>query len=40
MSGTITTAEDLSTVLVAADGVFVSPDPDRARALFPGLQGM
>ncbi|MGW1787188.1 PaaI family thioesterase [Streptomyces sp. NPDC002143] len=38
--GTITTAEDLSTVLVAADGVFVSPDPDRARALFPSLQGM
>ncbi|MFF3377467.1 PaaI family thioesterase [Streptomyces sp. NPDC002680] len=39
VSGTITTEEDLSTVLVAADGVFVSPDPDRARALFPGLRG-
>ncbi|MFI6369456.1 PaaI family thioesterase [Streptomyces sp. NPDC050546] len=35
--GVITTEEDHATVLVAADGVFVSPDPDRARALFPSL---
>lgn len=37
--GVITTEEDHSTVLVAADGVFVSPDPERARALFPSLPG-
>ncbi|WP_425248010.1 PaaI family thioesterase [Streptomyces sp. NEAU-NA10] len=37
VGGVITTEDDHSTVLVAADGVFVSPDPDRARALFPSL---
>jgi acyl-coenzyme A thioesterase PaaI-like protein len=39
VAGAITTEEDLSTVLVAADGVFVSPDPARAGALFPSLRG-
>jgi acyl-coenzyme A thioesterase PaaI-like protein len=39
VGGVITTDQDHSTVLVAADGVFVSPDPDRARALFPSLPG-
>lgn len=39
VGGVITTDKDHSTVLVAADGLFVSPDPDRARALFPGLPG-
>ncbi|MEI5519032.1 PaaI family thioesterase [Streptomyces brasiliscabiei] len=37
VSGVITTEEDHSEVLVAADGVFVVPDPDRVRALFPSL---
>jgi acyl-coenzyme A thioesterase PaaI-like protein len=37
VGGVITTEKDPSTVLVAAEGVFVSPDPDRARALFPSL---
>jgi acyl-coenzyme A thioesterase PaaI-like protein len=39
VGGVITTDQDHSTVLVAADGVFVSPDPDRARELFPSLPG-
>ncbi|MFI1206922.1 PaaI family thioesterase [Streptomyces sp. NPDC020802] len=38
VTGSIVTEEDLSTVLVAADGVFVSPDPEHARALFPSLR--
>ncbi|MDQ0718332.1 hypothetical protein QFZ55_007784 [Streptomyces luteogriseus] len=38
VAGSITTEEDLATVLVAAEGVFVSPDPEHARALFPGLR--
>ncbi|MFE1946726.1 PaaI family thioesterase [Streptomyces massasporeus] len=38
VAGSITTEEDPSTVLVAAEGVFVSPDPEHARALFPGLR--
>ncbi|MFE6092921.1 PaaI family thioesterase [Streptomyces massasporeus] len=39
VAGSITIEEDLATVLVAAEGVFVSPDPEHARALFPGLRG-
>ncbi|MFF7489115.1 PaaI family thioesterase [Streptomyces luteogriseus] len=38
VTGSITTEDDLATVLVAAEGVFVSPDPEHARALFPGLR--
>ncbi|MEV5104089.1 PaaI family thioesterase [Streptomyces massasporeus] len=38
VAGSITTEEDLATVLVAAEGVFVAPDPEHARALFPGLR--
>lgn len=38
MTGTITTQADSSTNLVAADGVFITPDPARARALFPSLR--
>ncbi|MEU2915175.1 PaaI family thioesterase [Streptomyces massasporeus] len=38
VAGSITTEEDPSTVLAAAEGVFVSPDPEHARALFPGLR--
>lgn len=38
VTGSIATEEDLSTVLVAAEGVFVSPDPEQARALFPSLR--
>lgn len=38
VTGRITTQADPSTHLVTADGVFITPDPDRARALFPGLQ--
>ncbi|MFJ3673597.1 PaaI family thioesterase [Streptomyces sp. NPDC090106] len=37
VTGSITTEEDTSTVLVAAEAVFVSPDPEQARALFPSL---
>ncbi|MFI8895626.1 PaaI family thioesterase [Streptomyces paradoxus] len=37
-AGTITTQADPSTELVTADAVFIAPDPDRARALFPGLK--
>ncbi|MFF0572045.1 PaaI family thioesterase [Streptomyces sp. NPDC004041] len=39
VGGVITTDKDHSTVLVTADGLFVSPDPDRTRELFPGLPG-
>jgi hypothetical protein len=37
VAGSISTEDDPSVALVAADGVFVTPDPDpdRARALFP-----
>ncbi|MFE0251267.1 PaaI family thioesterase [Streptomyces sp. NPDC059010] len=35
VAGAISTEEERSTELVTADAVFVSPDPDRARALFP-----
>ncbi|MFF5979290.1 PaaI family thioesterase [Streptomyces olindensis] len=38
VTGTITTQEDPATHLVTADGVFIAPDPERVRALFPGLQ--
>ncbi|MDF3141936.1 MULTISPECIES: PaaI family thioesterase [unclassified Streptomyces] len=38
VSGSITTRTDPDAPLVTADGVFVTPDPDRARALFPGLR--
>ncbi|PNG24124.1 PaaI family thioesterase [Streptomyces cahuitamycinicus] len=37
-AGTITTQADPSTDLVTADAVFITPDPDRTRALFPGLE--
>ncbi|MFE2037639.1 PaaI family thioesterase [Streptomyces scopuliridis] len=39
VTGSITTEADHSTVLVSADALFVSPDPDRARDLFPGPAG-
>lgn len=39
VAGSIATEEDLATVLVSAEGVFVSPDPEHSRALFPGLRG-
>ncbi|MDQ1022942.1 acyl-CoA thioesterase FadM [Streptomyces umbrinus] len=39
VAGSIATEEDPSTLLVAAGGIFVSPDPARARALFPSLRG-
>ncbi|MFF8937966.1 PaaI family thioesterase [Streptomyces paradoxus] len=37
-AGTISTDADPSTDLVTAEAVFITPDPDRARALFPGLK--
>jgi acyl-coenzyme A thioesterase PaaI-like protein len=39
VGGVITTDQDHAKALVTADGVFVAPDPDRARALFPSLPG-
>ncbi|CAM5253419.1 PaaI family thioesterase [Streptomyces aurantiogriseus] len=39
VDGSISTEEDPSVAVVTAEGVFVSPDPDRTRALFPDLQG-
>ncbi|MFF5573668.1 PaaI family thioesterase [Streptomyces luteogriseus] len=38
VAGSITTEEDLATVLMTAEGVFVSRAPEHARALFPGLR--
>ncbi|MFF9032739.1 PaaI family thioesterase [Streptomyces iakyrus] len=38
-AGSITTEADPATDLVTADAVFITPDPDHARALFPSLQG-
>ncbi|MGI5430189.1 hypothetical protein [Streptomyces sp. CA-179760] len=38
VTGTITTQAAPSTELVTADGVFVTPGPDRVHALFPGLR--
>ncbi|MFI6493454.1 hypothetical protein [Streptomyces sp. NPDC050564] len=35
VKGSITTEEALSTILVEADGIFVAPDPEVVRALFP-----
>ncbi|NUP45333.1 MAG: PaaI family thioesterase [Streptomyces sp.] len=35
VAGSISTEQNASLALVTADAVFVSPDPDRARALFP-----
>ncbi|MGR6974923.1 PaaI family thioesterase [Streptomyces cynarae] len=37
VKGSITTEEDPSIPLVEADGIFVAPDPELARALFPSL---
>jgi acyl-coenzyme A thioesterase PaaI-like protein len=37
VDGSIGTEDDPSVVVVTADGVFVSPDPDRTRALFPNV---
>lgn len=38
VTGSITTEEDPSTALVTADGIFIAPDPEVARALFPALR--
>ncbi|MFG3207313.1 PaaI family thioesterase [Streptomyces sp. NPDC048192] len=38
VSGSITSRTDPGTNLVTADGIFVTPDPLRVHALFPGLQ--
>lgn len=38
VAGSITTDHDHSAILVSADATFVTPDPDRARALFPSLR--
>ncbi|MFJ5998833.1 hotdog domain-containing protein [Streptomyces sp. NPDC092370] len=38
VAGSITTEVHPATVLVAAEGVFVSPDPEHVQALFPGLR--
>jgi acyl-coenzyme A thioesterase PaaI-like protein len=38
VSGSITARADPGTDLVTAEGVFVAPDLDRVRALFPGLR--
>ncbi|GAX56514.1 PaaI family thioesterase [Streptomyces olivochromogenes] len=38
VDGSISTEEDPSAVAVTADGVFVSPDPGRTRALFPHVR--
>lgn len=37
VDGSITTETDPPSTVVTASGVFVSPDPDRAGALFPSL---
>ncbi|MFE2313047.1 PaaI family thioesterase [Streptomyces sp. NPDC059441] len=37
VDGSIGTEDDPSVVVVTADGVFFSPDPDRTRALFPNV---
>lgn len=37
VSGVIATEQDPSTVLVEGDGIFIAPDPEVARALFPSL---
>lgn len=38
VEGTVSPEADPDTVLVAAEGRFVSPDLDRARSLFPGAK--
>ncbi|WP_333736995.1 PaaI family thioesterase [Streptomyces sp. IBSBF 2806] len=38
VTGSITTEEERSAVLVEADGIFVAPDPEVARTLFPALR--
>ncbi|MFF4491220.1 hypothetical protein ACFY0F_32965 [Streptomyces sp. NPDC001544] len=38
VSGSITARAAPGTDLVTAEGVFVAPDLDRVRALFPGLR--
>ncbi|WP_251066662.1 hypothetical protein [Streptomyces sp. ISL-36] len=38
VTGSITTEEDASTVLVEGDGVFLALAPDHARDLFPALR--
>ncbi|GAA2916572.1 MULTISPECIES: hypothetical protein [Streptomyces] len=38
VSGSITTRTDRDANLVTADGVFIAPDPQLARNLFPGLR--
>ncbi|MFI9543741.1 hypothetical protein ACIHAR_07275 [Streptomyces sp. NPDC052016] len=37
VEGSIATEEAPSTILVRADGIFVAPGPEAARALFPAL---
>ncbi|MFE0455221.1 hypothetical protein ACFW2D_28950 [Streptomyces sp. NPDC058914] len=37
VEGSIATEEAPSTALVQADGIFVAPAPEAARALFPAL---
>ncbi|MEU9342694.1 PaaI family thioesterase [Streptomyces sp. NPDC048278] len=37
VDGTIVTEADPAKPLVTGDGVFVMPDPERVRALFPGM---
>nr|WSZ98174.1 PaaI family thioesterase [Streptomyces sp. NBC_00857] len=39
VTGSITTEEAPATSLVEADGVFLAPDPEAARLLFPALDG-
>jgi acyl-coenzyme A thioesterase PaaI-like protein len=38
VTGSISTEADPSAVVVTADGVFVTPDPDHTRALFPTVR--
>jgi hypothetical protein len=38
VSGSIAAQTDPDANLVTSDGVFIAPEPHRARTLFPGLQ--
>lgn len=38
VTGSITTEEERSALLVEADGIFVAPDPEVTRTLFPALR--
>ncbi|OIJ99387.1 hypothetical protein BIV25_10265 [Streptomyces sp. MUSC 14] len=38
VTGSITTEADPDARLVVADAVFIAPDPQRDRALFPGMR--